>query len=126
MLTVTQVTLNVHAEEPIVKRMYTTAYCVGTTTCTGVPVREGICAVKKEWIGKIAIVYEDNDGAPGKVIGIWECLDTGVGADSDGNGIGAIQEGKVIDMYYPTIEKCREHMARTGGRVWVQFVDANG
>lgn len=118
--------LRTYAEEPNIKRMHTTAYCTGSVTCTGVPVRYGICAVKKEWVGKIAVVYADNDGVPGELLGIWECLDTGKGADSDGDGIGAIQEGKVIDMYYPTYEECVEHMKITGGRVWVQFLDAKG
>lgn len=46
--------------EPFV--MHTTAYCQGTITASGAKVRRGICAVKREWIGKLAIVYECKDG----------------------------------------------------------------
>ena len=111
-------------DEPF--KINTTAYCCGTTTCTGVPVREGICAVKKEWIGKTALIYSDNDGEIGELLGIYECLDTGFGADSNGDGIGSIQEGKLIDVYFPTYEKCKEWMKLTGGKVFVQLVDAEG
>lgn len=111
-------------DEPF--KISTTAYCCGTTTCIGVPVREGICAVKKEWIGKTALIYANNDGEIGELLGIYECLDTGFGADSDGDGIGSIQEGKLIDVYFPTYEQCKEWMKLTGGKVYVQLVDANG
>ena len=111
-------------DEPF--KISTTAYCCGTTTCTGVPVREGICAVKKEWIGKTALIYANNDGKIGELLGIYECLDTGFGADSDGDGIGSIQEGKLIDVYFSTYEQCKEWMKLTGGKVYVQLVDAEG
>lgn len=119
--------LNVSAKEPDDPfQINTTAYCCGTTTCTGVKVREGICAVKKEWIGKTALIYADNDGEIGELLGIFECLDTGFGADSDGDGIGSIQEGKLIDVYFPTYEQCKDWMKLTGGKVFVQLVDADG
>ena len=111
-------------DEPF--KINTTAYCCGTTTCTGVPVREGICAVEKEWIGKTALIYANNDGEIGELLGIYECLDTGFGADSDGDGIGSIQEGKLIDVYFPTYEQCKEWMKLTGEKVYVQLVDAEG
>ena len=116
----------VHAEEIELRKMHTTAYCQGTTTATGVPVREGICAVKREWIGKIAVVYANDNGKPGELLGIYECLDTGFGADSDGDGIGSIQEGKVIDVYFSTLERCREWMKLTNGKCFVQLIDAEG
>ena len=105
----------------------TTAYCHGTITATGSRARRGICAVREEWIGKTALVWECK--APdtmGDFLGYWECLDTGFGADSDGDGIGSIQEGRVIDMYFPTPEEVQEWMEITGGRVYVQLIDAEG
>lgn len=75
-----------HAKEPELIQMYTTAYCQGTITATGVPVRKGICAVKKEWIGLTAIVYSYDNGKPGELLGIWECLDTGFGGDANAEG----------------------------------------
>lgn len=104
----------------------TTAYCQGEITFTGVPIREGICAVKEEWIGKTAIIYANNDGEIGEILGIFECLDTGFGADSDGDGIGSIQEGKVIDVYWSTYDRCVEWMKLTEGKCFVQLVDAEG
>lgn len=120
--------LNVKAanlEEPF--KMYTTAYCQGTTTYSGVPVRAGICAVKKEWIDKCAIVYKcEPDGSRGDFLGYWECLDTGFGGDADEDGVGSIEAGKVIDMYFPTLEECRDWMKLTDGKVYVQLIDAEG
>lgn len=105
----------------------TTAYCHGTITATGRKPRRGICAVRKEWIGKTALVWECKDSdIMGEFLGYWECLDTGFGADSDGDGIGSIQEGRVIDMYFPTPEEVQEWMEITGGRVYVQLIDAEG
>lgn len=115
------------AEEGQVFRMLTTAYHHGTTTATGTRPRRGICAVREDWVGKTALVWKcNNSDTMGEFLGIWECLDTGFGADSDGDGMGSIQEGRVIDMYFPTQEEVEEWMAVTGGKVYVQLVDAEG
>ncbi len=115
------------AEEGQTIRMLTTAYHHGEITASGHRTRQGICAVRREWIGKTALVWECEDsGEMGEFLGIWECLDTGFGADSDGDGMGSIQEGRVIDMYFPTPEEAEEWMEITGGRVYVQLVDAEG
>ena len=112
-------------QEPF--KMYTTAYHYGEITASGTPVRRGICAVKREWMGLTAVVYECNpDGSIGDLLGYWECLDTGFGGDADGDGIGSIEAGKVIDMYFPTLEECQGWMEQTGGKVYVQLVDAEG
>lgn len=116
-----------HVEEGQVIRMLTTAYHHGSITAAGNYPRRGICAVRKEWVGKTALVWKcTNSDTMGEFLGIWECLDTGFGADSDGDGMGSIQEGRVIDMYFPTPEEVREWMEDTGGRVYVQLVDAEG
>lgn len=115
------------AEEGQVFKMLTTAYHHGTATVTGARPRRGICAVRREWVGKTALVWKCTDSETmGEFLGIWECLDTGFGADSDGDGMGSIQEGRVIDMYFPTPEEVEEWMAVTGGKVYVQMVDAEG
>lgn len=115
------------AEEGQVVRMLTTAYCHGTVTATGNRTRRGICAVRREWVGKTALVWECKDSdTMGEFLGFWECLDTGFGADSDGDGVGSIEEGRVIDMYFPTLEEVEEWMEITGGRVYVKLVDAEG
>lgn len=111
--------------EPVLKK--TTAYCVSGTTASGAQTRRGICAGRKEDIGKSAIVYYVNeDGSIGDFCGYWEILDTGVGGDSDGDGIGAIEAGYVLDMYFPTLEECKQWMRDTGGRIYVQIIDAKG
>lgn len=108
-------------------RILTTGYCHGNITATGVKPRVGICAVRSEWIGKTALVWQCNeDGMQGDFLGFWECLDTGFGADSDGDGIGSIQEGRVVDMYFPTMEQVEEWMELTGGRIYIQLLDAEG
>lgn len=105
----------------------TTAYCHGRVTATGSGLRWGICAVREEWNGKTALVWECKDSdTMGEFLGYWECLDTGFGADSDGDGMGSIQEGRVIDMYFPTQEEVQEWMEITSGRVYVQLIDAEG
>lgn len=115
------------AEAGDVFQILTTAYCHGTITATGWAPRRGICAVREEWVGKTAMVWEYTDSnTMGEFLGIWECLDTGFGADSDGDGMGSIQEGRVIDMYFPMPEEVQEWMEITGGRVYVQIVDAEG
>ena len=115
------------AEAGEVFRILTTGYCHGDVTATGAKTREGICAVRSEWIGKTALVWMCNeDGTQGEFLGFWECLDTGFGADSDGDGIGSIQEGRVVDMYFPTMEQVTGWMELTGGRIYIQLVDAEG
>lgn len=114
------------AEDGQVIRMFTTAYHHGEITATGNRTRRGTCAVRREWVGKTALVWKCEDSDMGEFLGIWECLDTGFGADSDGDGMGSIQEGRVIDMYFPTQEEVQEWMEITGGRVYVQLVDAEG
>ncbi len=119
--------LSAKADEGEPFKMYTTAYHHGEITASGVPVRRGICAVKREWMGLTAVVYAYNpDGSIGDLLGYWECLDTGFGGDADGDGVGSIEAGKVIDMYFSTLEECQEWMEQTGGKVYVQFVDAEG
>jgi 3D (Asp-Asp-Asp) domain-containing protein len=113
-------------QEPEVIKMHTIAYCQGTTTATGTAVRKGICAVAQDKLGMTALVYANNDGEIGELLGIFECLDTGFGGDADGDGIGSIESGKCIDIYFPTYEECVEWMKLTGGRCFVQYVDAKG
>lgn len=108
-------------------RMLTTAYYMAHTTASGAPVRYGIAAAKEEWLGLTAIIYSvDTDGSLGVVLGHFEILDTGKGADKFGTGLGAIERGEVIDIYFPTREGCYEWMELTGGRVYAQLVDAKG
>lgn len=116
--------LNVYAEDP--RPILTTAYYQGTTTAMGTRARPGVAAVNKDHIGYTAIIYEYTEHGPGAIIGYYECEDTGKGGDSDGDGIGAIQEGKVIDIYQKDLEACRAWMKLTKGKVYVQYIRAEG
>ena len=107
--------------------MLTTAYCMGEVTASGAKARYGIAAAMREWMGLTAIVYSrDDDGSLGVVLGHFEILDTGKGGDKFNTGMGAIERGEVIDIYFPALDGCREWMELTGGKVWIQLVDAKG
>lgn len=96
------------------QKIYVTAYCCGTHTATGVPVHYGCMAVSKEHLGDVAILYTEN----AEYLGIFEGNDQG--------GTDAIREGRVVDIYFPSYEQCREFMARTGGVAYIQFVPGKG
>ena len=94
----------------------TTAYCDYGLTASGSMVREGVCAARRDMIGKCAIVYEmEEDGTLGDFIGYYEILDTG--------GDYRIENGSVIDIYIPDYDKCIEYGRR---KVYVQIVEAKG
>ena len=102
--------------------MYTTAYVCGTHTADGTPVREGLCAMNRGWIGKTAIVYsaiqtETGEYMIGAPLGIFEIKDPGKGA------VGA---GKCIDIYRSDMERAREWMMMTSGKCYVQVIDSVG
>lgn len=92
-----------------------TAYCYGKITKSGKKVREGIAAMKEEWIGKTAVVYEDLDGKPGDLIGIYEVEDTG--------GDHRIQNGTCIDIYIPDYQQAKKFGRQN---VIVCLLDAKG
>lgn len=100
---------NVSAQE---KDMYLTCYCPqscpGEITYTGATVREGIAAVTEEHIGDAAIIYT----LDGECMGIWECL------DKIGTG-----KSNVIDIWVPSLERAKEYMELTEGKVKVTFID---
>lgn len=96
-------------------KIESTAYCYGEITASGQAVREGIAAGRKDWIGLTAIVYTDDNGEVGELLGIYEILDTG--------GDYRIKEGKCIDIYMMDKQDCIEWGRRN---VWIQLVDAKG
>ena len=114
-------------EQPTLIKGYATAYIGNSdTTCTGHKVREGICGGCEKYIGKTIVLYQrlPNDEV-GEILGIWECLDTGTGTEG-------FRQGRVIDVYKPSLAECQEFMDRIyedncQGRVWIQIIeDCNG
>lgn len=116
--------IEANAQEPEIKTMYLTCYTAkeGAITATGATVREGICAVSKDKLGYTALIWCEDE-----FIGYFECLDTGFGGDADGDGIGSIENGTVIDIYRDNLDRCKEMMKLYGGKkLKVQFVKAEG
>ena len=108
-------TLNPYPDA-IEKHIEATAYCYGTTTCTGKKVREGYAAMSKNYIGMTAIVYtEDENGQALDYIGTYEIEDTG--------GDYRIKNGSCIDIYIPDYDKCIEFGRQ---KVVVYLMDAKG
>lgn len=92
----------------------------GKVTASGEPVREGIVAGKREWMGKTAILYDLNMN----LIGVFEFKDTGAGIDTDGDGKGdSIKNGKSIDVYRDTLEGCYDWVRLYGDYIFLQIVE---
>ena len=113
-------------EEPTLIKGFATAYIGNSdTTCTGDKVREGICGGCRDYVGKTIVLYQrlPNDEV-GEILGIWECLDTGIGTEG-------FQQGRVIDVYCPTMDDCQDFMDRIyengcQGKCYIQVIDAKG
>lgn len=124
--------MTTHADEPVIcpidgaVRLRTTCYTApkGSVTADGSLVREGICAYKPEYLGQgyVALMYSED----GSFLGYFEVKDTGFGADSDGDGVGSIQEGKVIDVYRDSLQGCQDWIDAYGDYCWVLFVKGVG
>ncbi len=84
----------VHAKE--VKEMKATAYCLQGQTASGTVTRFGICAGKKEWIGKQVFIFRKSDN---KYLGAYIIEDTGGDA---------IKNGEVIDIWLPNEQMCKD------------------
>ena len=100
------------SEEPAYIIMQAKAYCYGSMRFdSGSSIRTGICAAKPEWFGKIATVYLNDGGQPGRLIGYFECMD--VGSED-------FQSGKQINLYDPSEPWCRQFGRR---QVLVLLID---
>lgn len=126
LLTVMFYALPVNAAEKYpVKKMRVTCYTYppGSITASGSEVREGIVAAKKDWMDALVLLYDMDMN----FIGYFEVKDTGFGIDKDGDGIGSVQEGKSIDVFRSSTERCWEWIERYGDYCYVQIIpDAEG
>ena len=113
-------------EEPNLIKGFATAYpSDNDKTYKGDPVYEGICGGCKAYYEKTMVLSQrlPNDEV-GEIIGIYECLDWGPGTQ-------AFQEGRVIDVYRSSRDRCQEFMNRVyeddcQGKVYIQIIDADG
>ena len=121
--------------EPELKPINVTAYySENPTGCRGDLMREGIAAGKQSWYGKAIVLYKNEDGKPGELIGVYEILDTGYGRDTGkgeskikkGRHLGTIETGETIDIYRDNYDRCKEIMILTNGKAFYQLIDAEG
>ena len=101
------------AKEPELKRVDMTCYTHTGNPCrNGKMPREGICAYQEQYLGWLAIVYEDNNGKPGEIIGYYEIYDTGYGIETyvinpkTGENYGSLELGTSIDIFQDSLEEC--------------------
>lgn len=106
---------DINFEEQGFYQIKTTAYCVGHHTANGSAVHEGGCACSIDHIGDVAILYT----LDGEFLGYFECNDTG----AEGGGV---RKGTVVDIYRTDLDRCKDWMNETGGKVWIKWIDGNG
>lgn len=97
---------------------WATAYCpTGNLTATGTVPKEGrTIAGKREWFGKILILFEDkgNGIEPQNYIGTYICED--IGGET-------IQNGYVVDVFIEDLARAKEFGSK---RVIIQVVESEG
>ena len=110
------------------RRIRATCYCEPGITYSGHYTHVGICAGRKEDIGKVAAIYAiAEDGGVGDFIGYFEFLDTGAGMDTDGDGKGdSIKKGKSIDVFRNNLASAKEWIRTYGDYVYVKIIDSEG
>lgn len=97
----------------------------GSPCANGKIPRLGVCAYQSDYVGMTALVYSDNDGTQGELIGIYEIYYTGYGR-KESNGKGTIQNGNTIDIFMDSSEHGKEFIKEHGNKVFIKLVDAKG
>ena len=121
------------AKEPELKHVKMTCYTHTGNPCrNGKMPREGICAYQSEYLNWLAIVYADNNGNPGEIIGYYEIYDTGYGIETDvvnpytDENYGSLELGTSIDIFQDSLEECYEFIEEHGDTAFIQIVYAEG
>lgn len=114
------------AEGIINKRV--TCYTEHGVTASGCETHYGICAGRKEDLGKVAALYTvGEDGQVGEFVGYYEFRDTGAGIDTDGDGKGdSIKKGLSIDIWQPSYDCALEWVQEYGDYLYIKYIDAQG
>lgn len=108
--------------EIVLKCVEMTYYTETSNTCAnGKYPRNGICAYRKQDIGKCAIIYTLDY----ELIGYFEIYDTGYGRE-ESNGKGTIQNGNCVDIFAENESFGRELIEQYGNKVLIQIVDGKG
>lgn len=90
--------------------------------------RYGLVAGKKDWMGyTVEINVINEDGSIGEFVGYFEFADTGLGMDSDGDGIGdTIREGNSIDVWVNSLKDAYAWRDKYGDYVYIKIIKAKG
>ena len=90
----------------------------GAVTADGSKPIEGYISGKREWLGYLCVMYENDNGKVGNLIGYFDFRDTG--------GAETLKNGKSIDVYRDSLEGCYDWIAQYGDYVFVQIIKAEG
>ncbi len=125
--------IDVTAKTPELKKIKMTCYTHTGNPCrNGKMPREGICAYQEQYLGWLAIVYADNNGKPGEIIGYYEIYDTGYGSETDvinpktGKNYGSLEIGTSIDIFQESLGDCYDFIETYGDSCFIQLVYAEG
>lgn len=121
------------AKEPELKHVKMTCYTSTGNPCrNGKMPRRGVCAYQYEYLNWMAIVYADNNGKPGEIIGYYEIYDTGYGIETDainpktGDNYGSLEIGTSIDIFQDSLDECYDFIEQYGDSCFIQLVYAEG
>lgn len=105
------------ADEYYVEPQYMRITCylpTGNKTADGTIPHYGICAAKRSWIGKTAVLYDVDM----RLIGYFEIRDTG--------GHERIKNGSSIDLFMESWADAQAYIKEHGDYGYVQIIDADG
>lgn len=112
------------AETVETKKMRVTCYCpescpgIGITASGKPVVGNYTIAARRDWIGSVLILYKDDNGKKGDMIGIYECTDTGGHED--------LKNGTALDIYQNSLDEAWGFIHKYGTYVWVDRIKGNG
>lgn len=86
----------------------------GNKTYSGQVPYVGGCAVNKEHLGQVAMLFD----ADMRFLGYWEVNDIG------GNSL--LRQGKAVDIFQETMEDARAFISENGDHGYVVWLEADG
>ncbi len=129
-------------DEPNPILMETTAYFEGAKGSHGDVMKEGYCAAAPELYGDVVMLYEaipQDDGTfrIGEYLDTLEVKDTGYGYPTyegkskvrpEKGSMGTLESPELLhcDVRKDNLERCKEWMKRTGGKVFCVVIEGKG